>query len=528
MTTRKHIRAGSFFFAFVLTAVFAASFCIPAAADELMGALTYRVTVDGREVYAEKTVQKTEENKYGKQQNRLEKETVELTLGGYTNGYDNMIYVSLRDLAALLNGTSRQFDFRLDYEKGGYCITSGAGYVIPEPETEAAEEPETREGEYFDKEGNLRNKQEEILWEPVGTILERPGLEYLALYQNTLFVDGKESRLYSYQLSSLQDLYINIIDVQLLLAITIREAGDHALQIFTDRGCEIDLAAFEDDGYFELFNGVLLGDADTGEILYGYKETNPDAIASTSKLMTFLVVARNLELQRIHLDDKVTISQKVENLAYSGNGSIYLNAGQEVTVRDLLAAMLLASSNESALALAEFVAGSEERFVEQMNKMAAILGLSSARFYNPHGLVQFSESLMASRIQNRMSAEDLFRLSCAVLRKYPTVTGYTSKKSMYLESLDTTVWNTNQLLYNMDQIVGLKTGTTDEAGCCLVAAGRAQGADGEHTLIAIVLGAVSNLDRYQVPSVLLTWGRNHLSAQAAAQPAADITISAKD
>lgn len=344
-------------------------------------------------------------------------------------------------------------------------------------------------------------------------LLKRPDSEYLELYINPLMVDGEEVRYYTYQLSSLQDLYMNVMDVQLMLGITIRQQDPRNWLIYTDRGALIDLAELTEEGFFDLFNGVALGDATTGELLYGCKENNPDAIASTSKLMTYMVVSRYLELGRISLDDVVTLSANVEALSQGGYGSIWVTAGQQVTVRDLIGAMLMVSSNESALALAEHVAGTEAEFVILMNEMAGILGLESAVFYNSHGLPDYADSLSASVRQNRMTAADLFRLSEAVLRKYPQITEYTSSKSMYLESFDYTAGNTNYLLFNMPNAIGLKTGTTDEAGCCLVAATRVAASDGDHILVAVVLGAVSNLDRYRIPQVLLTWGENQLRNQ---------------
>ena len=140
-----------------------------------------------------------------------------------------------------------------------------------------------------------------------------------------------------------------------------------------------------------------------------------------------------------------------------------------------------------------------------MNETAGLLGLETARFYNASGLPDYSDSLIASVRQNRMSAADLFRLCAALLAKYPEVTGITSQKSMEVESFDYPLNNTNYLLYDMENCIGLKTGTTDEAGCCVAAAAKVPFADGDHILVAVVLGANSNLDRYQIPHLLFKW-----------------------
>ena len=443
------------------------------------------------------------------------------TLGAYTNGYDNRLYFSLRDLAVILNGTEKQFNFEFDEEDYTFNITTGAKYVEPEPVMVPKEVPELNEGDYFDREGNLRDEDDNIIWtEDDEEEAERPDYEYLDLYINPLYINGQEVIYYTYQLSLLSDVYMNVVDIQLVFDITIEQISDRILHINTGH-YDIDIEEFKNDGYFDLLNGTILGDATTGEILFGVKETNVDAIASTSKLMTFMIVARYIELGRISLDDVVTLSVNVENLAYSGYGTIYMDQGQQVTVRDLLGALLLKSSNEAALALAEYVAGTEEAFVDLMNEMAYLLGLDTANFVNSNGLPVYSDTLIASKKQNQMSVSDLFKLSSDVLRKYPDVIKFTSKKTMYLETLDVTVWTTNYLLYNMDNAIGLKTGTTDEAGCCLVAAATTTILGEEHILIAIVIGAESNLDRYQTPFVLLRWGMDQLAEKETAILAAE-------
>jgi len=518
---KKQIR----FVKYIISFLLAAAIMIPAAdivtAEELMAAVDFDVLVDGSAVYGyvpvpkerlDKETAETEEPTEETQEETVEKR---MTLGAYTNGYDNKMYVSLRDLAVLLKGTASQFQFEMDFEQDSYSITTGQAYEAQEP-VMVDMEPETLEGDYYDRDGNLRNKDDQIAFykDDLSEPASRPQYEYLELYLNPLMINGAEVRYYTYQLSIMRDIYMDIIDVQLMLGITIEKSGDGSLNIYTDRGFDINLDEYVQDGYFDLYNGVLLGDASTGEILFGFKEENVDAIASTSKLMTYMVAARYLELGRISMDDLVTLSQNVENLSYSGNGTLLMDAGWQITVRDLIAATLINSSNESALALAEYIAGSEAEFVKLMNEMARVLELDSAKFCNSNGLPVYSDSLIASKRQNMMNVKDLFRLVEVILRKYPQVTEFTSSKSMYLPTFDFTVWNTSYLLYNMDNAIGLKTGTTDEAGCCLVGAVNAPTSDGDHVLTAIIIGAENNIDRYQVPEVLLTWGMNQLKNTA--------------
>ena len=460
-----------------------------AAAEELMTAVDFPVRIDSG-------LQPPSDSpglRYG--------ENGEMLLGAYTNNRNNKMYLSLRDLAALLNGTEGQFEFELEEEQESYVLTRGIPYtgieVVIDPEAE------TLPGDHYDELGNLWNSEEQLVYEsPAGAV--RPPYEYLEYMINPLMIDGLETRFYSMQLSSTRDLYVDPVDAQLMLDITLEIENGNLIRI-DPTGFTIDLAAYEADGYFDLFNGVVLGDCTTGQILYGCKENNPDAIASTSKLMTYLVAARSIEAGRISLDDKVVLSENVGRLVDSGNGTLPMYTGQEVSLRDLISAMLLPSSNEAALAVAEHTAGSETEFVRLMNETAGLLGLGSARFYNASGLPDYSDTLIASVRQNRMSAADLFRLCAALLTKYPEVTGFTSQKTMEAESFDYPLNNTNYLLYDMENCIGLKTGTTDEAGCCVAAAAKVPFADGEHILVAVVLGANSNLDRYQVPHLLFRW-----------------------
>ena len=428
-------------------------------------------------------------------------ESGDMLLGAYTNNRNNKMYLSLRDLAAVLNGTAGQFEFDLDKEQDSFFLNHGMSYTGIEVYIDP--EAETIAGDHYDEMGNLFNAEDILVAESAASA-ERPDYEYLDYYINPLLIDGKESKYYSMQLSLKQDLYVDPVDAQLILGVTIEKESSGVLRIRPD-GFHIDLAQYQEDGYFDLLNGVVLGNADTGEILFGCKADNPDAIASTSKLMTYLITARYLAAGKIGLDDTVTLSENVGALLDSGYGTLTMYAGDEFLLRDLIAAMLLPSSNEAALAVAEYVAGSEPAFVKLMNEMAEQLGLTTAKFYNASGLPVYSDSLIASARQNYMSASDLFRLSAAIVNKYPEISVFTSQKTMEPESFDYAITSTNNLLWNMDSCFGLKTGTTDEAGCCFVGAANVPLSDGNHTLIAVVLGANSNLDRFQIPELLFTW-----------------------
>ena len=211
---------------------------------------------------------------------------------------------------------------------------------------------------------------------------------------------------------------------------------------------------------------------------------------------------------QISLEELVTISDAVEALSASDDGVIPLEAGEEITVQELLLGALLPSSNECALCLAESIAGSEEAFVQMMNQKAKDLGLSQTVFFNCNGLPAYTEDVIPSKRQNSMSAEDMFRLVSYLLKVYPQVTDFTSLESATLESLDLEVRNTNPLLHNLPEVTGLKTGTTNKAGACLVTSLTADDGTMEHDLVVIVLGTEDSIERGRVSGLLARYALN--------------------
>ncbi len=201
--------------------------------------------------------------------------------------------------------------------------------------------------------------------------------------------------------------------------------------------------------------------------------------------MTCLLTMEALSAGQIALGDVVTISEAAQLLAASDDGVIPLEAGQLVTVQDLLLGALLPSSNECAFTLAEHIAGSE-----------------AAAFFNSHGLPAYTESPIPSKRQNRMSTQDMFRLVSYLLKVYPQVTDMTSLKAATLPSLELEVRNTNPLLHNQPGVTGLKTGTTNKAGACLVTSLAVDDGITGHDLVVIVLGTEDSIERGRVSALL--------------------------
>ena len=177
-------------------------------------------------------------------------------------------------------------------------------------------------------------------------------------------------------------------------------------------------------------------------------------------------------------------------------------------MQELLLGALLPSSNECALCLAETIAGSEEAFVGMMNQKAQDLGLSQTIFYNSNGLPSYTEDFVPAKRQNSMSAEDMFRLVSYLLRVYPQVTDITSMEKATLESLGLEISNTNPLLRNLPEVTGLKTGTTNKAGACLVTSLTADDGNGEHDLVVIALGTEDSIERGRVSGLLARYALN--------------------
>lgn len=223
---------------------------------------------------------------------------------------------------------------------------------------------------------------------------------------------------------------------------------------------------------------ALLVDLDSGQTLYALRPDDPVPPASTAKIMTALVV-----MQRANMDDVVTVSSTAAATPGSRMGLV---AGETLTVRELLYGLLVPSGNDAAVALAEHVAGSEAEFVALMNQAAALMGLTATRFTNMHGL---------DRPGQTTSARDLATMTRAALG-YPLFTRAVSLPVAQVAGR--TLNNTNQLLGSYPGSDGIKTGTTDEAGECLVASVTRQG----HRLLAVVLGS---RDRYADARAMLDY-----------------------
>ena len=222
---------------------------------------------------------------------------------------------------------------------------------------------------------------------------------------------------------------------------------------------------------------AIVIDRNSKAILYGKSETEQRKMASTTKIMTAIVV-----LENANLSDIVTISKKAAN---TGGSVLGIKTGDKISVCDLLYGLLLVSGNDTAVALAEHVGGSVEGFADMMNKKAAELGLTNTHYVTPHGLDDDNHYTTAYELAILTD----YALNNKTFYNYVATKSYTININGYPKTLR----NTNELLGNLDGVYGVKTGFTNGANRCLVTSCKRGNLD----IICIVLGADSKKFRTQ-------------------------------
>lgn len=236
-------------------------------------------------------------------------------------------------------------------------------------------------------------------------------------------------------------------------------------------------------------SGILM-EPTSGTVLYEFNPDERTQIASVTKTMTMLLIFDALESGKIHYDDMVSTS---EHAASMGGSQVFLEAGEQMSVDDMLKAIAISSGNDAAVAMAEFVGGSEEAFVEMMNKKAAQLGCENTHFCNCNGLDEPDD--------HYSSARDIAKISCALIA-HKDVFKYTTTWMDTLRNGSFGLSNTNKLLKTYNGANGLKTGSTSKAKYCLAASAERDGME----LIAVVLGAPSTAERFGSATKLLDYG----------------------
>lgn len=242
---------------------------------------------------------------------------------------------------------------------------------------------------------------------------------------------------------------------------------------------------------------AVLMEAGTGRVLYEKNAHEQRPCASITKVMTLLLVMEALDAGKIKLEDQVAASAHAASM---GGSDIWLKEGEVMTVDDLLKATVIMSANDAAVVLAEYVAGSEEDFVSQMNQRAAQLGMEDTVFKNCNGLDEDGHVT---------SAYDVALMSRALIA-HEKIFDYSQVWMDSVRNGETQLVNTNKLLKTYDGITGLKTGTTGGAGVCISASATRNGLN----LIAVVLGANSSAERFEAATKLLDYGFANYEAAA--------------
>ena len=241
---------------------------------------------------------------------------------------------------------------------------------------------------------------------------------------------------------------------------------------------------------------VFLMEASTGKVLYEKDADTRRPPASVTKVMTILLIYDALSAGKIHKEDVVTTS---EYAASMGGSQVFLEAGEEQTVDTLLKCIVVSSANDACVAMAEYISGTEEAFVQQMNERAKGLGMENTVFKNCNGL---------DTDGHVTTARDIALMSRELITKYPDVYEYTK---IWMDTIvhktkkgeeEFGLSNTNKLIRQYPYATGLKTGSTGEAKFCLSATAQKDGID----LIAVIMAAPDVKTRFADAQTLLNYG----------------------
>ena len=253
--------------------------------------------------------------------------------------------------------------------------------------------------------------------------------------------------------------------------------------------------------------GYILVDATTGSIVAEYNSEQRLPPASLTKMMSSYLVVDELEKGRITEDTMVNISVKAWKM---GGSRMYVKEGTQVSVIDLLRGVIIQSGNDATVALAEFISGNEDAFVDAMNQKAAQLGMVNTHFENSTGWP--AEGHLTT-------AKDLAVLARAIINDHPTHYPLHAEKHFFYNNIRQP--NRNLLLFRDETVDGLKTGHTEEAGYCLVASSKRENT----RFIAVVMGTENESARAAETQKLLAYGFRYFQTQQLYQAGQQVSTS---
>ena len=240
---------------------------------------------------------------------------------------------------------------------------------------------------------------------------------------------------------------------------------------------------------------AILIEQNTGQILYEYNIHERLHPASVTKIMSLLLIMEALDSGQITLDTQIPCSSNAANM---GGSQIWLDTTEKLTVNDMLKAIAVVSSNDCVVAMAEYLGGTEENFVQMMNTRAKELGMNDTTFKNCHGL---------DEDEHLTSAYDIALMSRELLMNHPAITNYSTIWTDTLRNGKSALSNTNKLVRNYSGCTGLKTGSTSLALFNLSASATRDGL----SLIAVIMKAPTSALRFSNASTLLDYGFNTYS-----------------
>ena len=239
---------------------------------------------------------------------------------------------------------------------------------------------------------------------------------------------------------------------------------------------------------------AIIMEPTTGKVIFEKNSNERLEPASMTKIMTLLLIFEAIDKGKISLDDMVTISKRAADM---GGSQMFLEAGSNIRLEEIIKGVSIASANDGAIALAEYIGGSVENFVDMMNKKAEDLGLSNTHFINPHGL----------HADNHYSSAYDMAIMASNLINHEKILNYTSIYEDYFNKPDgsrTWLVNTNKLVRFFKGVDGLKTGYTKEAGYCLTATAKKNNV----RYITVVMGEPSSDIRSSETTNMLNYAFN--------------------
>ena len=259
---------------------------------------------------------------------------------------------------------------------------------------------------------------------------------------------------------------------------------------------------------------AILVENDSGEILFSKDETKHLPVASMVKMMTILISLEELDAGNVNLDTMITTS---ENASGMGGSQVFIDPYVEYSFEDLLKSVIVASANDASVALAEYFNGNEKAFTNRMNKRAKELGMTDTNYTNCTGLPaseQYSCAKDTAILLREILKHDIYH-------KYSTIW---MDELIHPSGRKTELTNTNRLIRYYQGCDSGKTGSTNEAGCCLGASAKR----GDMRLVSVIVGAENSKTRFNESAILLNYGFGNFESKKlvdSSKPISNISVS---